>query len=335
VRSRERQVDGGHGLDVTVRCVSGAHHVVHVNLNTADAAAAAGLYTALGLAVGMRTSSEPVDGALYGVRGTRTHSDATFLYDDRGPRRASALELQEWHRPRVTGEPYDDLRTWGIQALGLAVPSLEGVADAVRTAGGTVVGERRGALLRSAPRTLWVRDRDCVLLELIEEHGVPSGRLHRLVISTDDIDAALGFYGALGFEQVAHERLSDASDVFPTAAANDVVDAYELRLPEDHTFFLLLLAWERPVVGACAYAEPWHRGLYRFALAVDDVRGEHERVAAAGVDVVTEPTDVPMAGTPVGALTVCFLSDPGGVAVELVERPRSAFAGSDRQSPVT
>ena len=310
-----------------MRTVTGAYRFLHANLNTPDVATAAELYTrGLGLAVVMQTNAAPLDGALYGRPGRTTHSDATFLYDDRGSRRAIGLELQQWYRPKVVGTPYDDVRIWGIQALGLALPSLDGAAEAMRAAGGSVVGERDGALLRSGPRTLWVRDRDGVLLELTEERGVPGGRLHRLIISVDDLDAALAFYGALGFEQVAHERIEDASDVFPTAAANDGVDAYELRLPDDHTFFLLLLAWDRPPIGVCAYTEPWHRGLYRFALAVDDVRAEHARLVAAGIDAVGEPTTVSMDGTAVGELTVCFFHDPGGIAVELAERPRSAFA---------
>lgn len=307
--------------------MTGAHRFLHVNLNTPDAARAAELYTqVLGLSVAMQTTAEPIDGALYGRPGVLTHSDATFLYDDRGPRRVTSLELQQWHRPKVVGEPYEDLRVWGLQALGLAVPSLDGVAGAVRAAGGTIVGERPGALLRSGPRTLWVRDHDGVLLELVEERGVPGGRLHRLVVSVDDIDAALGFYGALGFEQVAHEHIADASDVFPTAASGDVVDAYELRLPDDHAFFLLLLVWHRPVVGECAYLQPWHRGLYRFALAVDDVATEHARLVDAGLDAAGEPVVVPMPGTTVPPLSISFFHDPGGVAVELVERPRSAFS---------
>lgn len=307
--------------------MTGAYRFLHANLNTPKAAASALLYTeAIGLTVRMKTESKPIDGALYGTPGVLTHTDATFLYDDRGPRRIVGLELQEWYRPKVTGEVYADLRSWGNQALGFALPTLDGAADAVRAAGGAVVGERSGVLLRSGPRTLWVRDREGVLLELAEDGGVPSGRMHRLIVSVDDRDAALGFYGAIGFEQVAHEHISDASDVFPTAEAGDVVDAYEMRLSDDHGFSLLLLAWERKPLGVFAYAQPWHRGLYRCALAVEDVAAEHARLVAAGVEAVGEPTTVPMEGTAAGDLTVCFFHDPGGIAIELVERPRSAFA---------
>ncbi|HVU71366.1 MAG TPA: VOC family protein [Mycobacteriales bacterium] len=306
--------------------MSGARRFLHTNLNTADAAAASAFYRdAFGLRVVMQTRSDPVDGALYGTPGVDTHSDATFLYDDRGPRQAVGLELQEWYRPPVDGELYADVRTPGMQALGLAVPTLDGLEERVVAHGGRVVARLDSDLRGSGEPTMWIRDRDGVLVEVAEQGGIPGTRLQRLVVSTADVDAALRFYAAVGFGPAAQHRVDDAPAVMPTAPDGGGLDAHDLRLPDDPGFALLLLAWDEPAAGA-AYDRPWHRGLYRCALAVDDVRAEHARLVGAGFDRVDPPTTVPMAGTKVGDLTVCFLRDPFGVTVELVERPRAAFA---------
>ena len=59
-------------------------------------------------------------------------------------------------------------------------------------------------------------------------------------------------------------------------------------------------------------------GLFRMALAVDDVRAAYEGCADAVQ--IGEPEYVPLPGTPLGGLWVSFLRDLDGVTVELVER---------------
>jgi hypothetical protein len=67
------------------------------------------------------------------------------------------------------------------------------------------------------------------------------------------------------------------------------------------------------------------QGLYRMALAVEDVQAAHDAIVASGVvDDVPEPQFVPMPDTPTGGFTVMFLKGPDDAVVELVSRPRSA-----------
>jgi catechol 2,3-dioxygenase-like lactoylglutathione lyase family enzyme len=66
------------------------------------------------------------------------------------------------------------------------------------------------------------------------------------------------------------------------------------------------------------------QGLYRMALAVDDVRAAAGALAADGrCGKVPETVTIPMPDTPTGGFTVLFLADPDGAVVELAERPRS------------
>jgi catechol 2,3-dioxygenase-like lactoylglutathione lyase family enzyme len=305
-----------------------ARRFLHSNLNTRDAEAAVAFYGQLaGLRLVMRTTSEPTDGALFGMSGERTHSDAWFCYDDRGARAVVGLELQQWYDPPVEGAPYADPRTPGMQALGLVLPSLDGAGEQVVRLGGSVVGSGTGAVLApGSTRTLWVRDRDGVLVELVEQPALAApGRMHRLVISTRELDRTLSFYGDVGFAVSARARIPDAAAWMPTAPEGSSAEAVSLTLPDDPAFSVLLLAWDPPDPGGSAYARACNRGLYRCALATDDIALAYKRLVAQGWERIDEPRTAPLAGTPLGQVTVMFTRDPQGVTVELVERPRTAF----------
>ena len=53
-------------------------------------------------------------------------------------------------------------------------------------------------------------------------------------------------------------------------------------------------------------------GFLHFGFVVEDVAAAHERLTAAGVEFVMDPTTF-------GDLEVAFLTDPSGVRVELIE----------------
>lgn len=64
-----------------------------------------------------------------------------------------------------------------------------------------------------------------------------------------------------------------------------------------------------------------HRpGASHLALAVTDARGEHTRLAAAGVRFVSEPQAI-TAGANTGGFT-CYFLDPDDITLELVQPPR-------------
>jgi catechol 2,3-dioxygenase-like lactoylglutathione lyase family enzyme len=89
-------------------------------------------------------------------------------------------------------------------------------------------------------------------------------------------------------------------------------------------FELRLSTWPGTDRRGRAHHDANHRGLFRIALAVEDVRAAAAEAAAAGFDV-GEPTYIELPGTPLGGLWVAFLRDPDGVMVEFVERPASAI----------
>jgi catechol 2,3-dioxygenase-like lactoylglutathione lyase family enzyme len=153
-------------------------------------------------------------------------------------------------------------------------------------------------------------DPDGVPLEVIEAPPAPDDPpapafSHERLRSTD-LDRTVAWFGALGW----------------TVRARSGDDA-SLVLPEDPTF-----SREFTRVPAAAPGTPRSantQGLYRMALAVEDVAEAHACLVASGLlGEVAQPEFVPMPDTPTGGFTVLFLAGPDGAVVELVSRPRSA-----------
>ncbi|SHN16306.1 VOC family protein [Cryptosporangium aurantiacum] len=279
-----------------------AHAALHCNLNTVDLAAAEAFYTeALGLRARMRSISVSTDGTPMGL-GPDTASTTAFLWDHRGPRAAPALELVGWERPATVPA---ETAPRGFVAVGFRVNSLPAAGDRLRSAGAAVDEVPpvpvRGSL-RSALRTV---DPDGVTVEIVEvaDADDSTAALSHLRVYCTDLARATGWYEGIGFV------------VGATGAGTASV-----ALPEDPTFSLELT--EHPAAPQTDRAANT-QGLYRIALAVDDVRAAHA-VLAERTDGVPEPVFIPMPDIPTGGFTVLFLADPDGAVVELVERPRSA-----------
>jgi catechol 2,3-dioxygenase-like lactoylglutathione lyase family enzyme len=300
------------------------HSLLHANLNSASLEQAAAFYEqVLGLVVGMRTTPDPVDGAALGVEGQST-TLVWFFYDARGPRSAPAVELMGWIDPPVVGTAPLDPHHSGLAAIGYAVPSLA-AARARAVEGGYRIAGDADWPLRSGDRPLLrLRDFDGVVIEL-HEGDVASSQFTHLRLNVRDLDASVEWYGRIGF--LPADRYDDAK--LPAEAVGldggAVVSVASLRPAGDRSLSLELTAWSSPAVTGTPIAPAYHVGLYRIALAVDDAAAARAELAEVLPDV-PEPIWVPLPGTKLGGVTVLFLTDPDGVVVELVERPRRAMS---------
>ena len=113
-----------------------------------------------------------------------------------------------------------------------------------------------------------------------------------------DIDRSVAFYERLGFEERGRMNIGDeAINVFMGLPGDDP----RLELTYNH--------------GLDSY--DLGTGYNHIALSVDDLEGTLERLAAAGIDPEKPPyrpggrTEGPM---------ICFVRDPDGYRVELIER---------------
>lgn len=268
----------------------------------------------------MRTTDEYSSGAILGIE-RDVRSIGNFVYDRRGPRTSPAVEVQGWYDPTPVGTPSTDPYRIGVKALGIAVPSVEtAVADLVGR-GCTVVADGTSPI---DGRHATLLDPRQVTLDIVQDDslGADETQMHHLRINAKSLDESIPFYEMLGFEVIERSDLTDATFVGgPSEAAATYA---RLRLP-DEPFEVQLIEWTNPAGHGEHYAEPYHAGLFRAALGVDDTRASYEYLTSTGAVFDRPPMEVELSGTPVPDMWITFISDPNGIPYEFVQRPRKAF----------
>lgn len=270
-----------------------AHAVLHCNLNTYALATSEAFYTErFDLVSRMRQVSPDEDSRFMGL-GAHSSSSTVFLYDERGPRAAPALELVKWFEPDGAARVLDGQR--GLTALGLRTPELpEGWRESLRVRG----REQEVAVLT---------DPDGVRVEVVAvrppQDQPQTAALAYERIRCSDLAASLDWYAGIGWAVIAQGE-----------------GWASIALPEDPTFTIELDQGQGAPHGMDAATQ----GIYRMALASEDVRAAHTALVEAGMSGLQEPHWCPMSDVPTGGFAVLFLSDPDGVVMELVDRPRSS-----------
>jgi len=268
----------------------------------------------------MRTTDQYSSGAILGIdRDVR--SVGSFVYDQRGPRTSPAIEIQGWFDPAPVGQPSTDPFRIGIKSLGLSVPNIEAALDSLISAGCRVLSRSASVF---DTKVASVIDPNDVTLEIVEDEKLPitDTRMHHLRLTITDIETSLPFYENLGFVVLSRGAINDGAFLGITTPVEG--EFVRLRLP-DEPFELRLIQWMQPTANGKHYKEPFHRGIFRVALGVDDTRSAYEEMCSNGAIFDRPPMQVELSGTPVPDMWITFISDPDSIAYEFVQRPRSAF----------
>ena len=256
----------------------------------------------------MRSHGERVDGTQMGFPGD-VETDVCFVYDGRGPRISPAIEVQQWIEPPLVGHPYERPEEIGFHALGVTVADREATVDALVVLGSGVTETTPGSAVCEGEATT-LRDPNGIDLDVVEQPHLEATRLAHLRATCADLERSIDWYTTLGFAVAAQEHGATSSSA-------------RLQLP-DEPFALVLTQWHDSPSTGVPYESGNHRGLYRFAIAVDDTRAAYDALAERW-SLSSPPRLVTLGGTPVPDMWIAFLADPDGLVVELVERPRSAF----------
>jgi catechol 2,3-dioxygenase-like lactoylglutathione lyase family enzyme len=308
--------DRSTGRSRVSRGLVDVRRLLHVNYNCVDIDALERWYGELfALDPVMRTETEASDGTAFGLQMTNSHQ-AVFLYDQRGARRAPALELVRWRRPPTLGEPYRNPWDHGIQAVAFSSPDLDRAERRAR--------ELRGEVVRRSPELLLLRDPERLPVEVYPSENGRAEPLHLRVV-VHDLERSLAWWTKLGFQRSSVPPRVPARDLWQGDSEHAVRAEASVVAIDDPTFSIRFTAWSGPPPAGPSYGAPFHQGLYRMALAVDDASAAWKALRAEGL-AIQPPCTFPLPGTKLEqGLTILFVRDPDAILVELVERPRSHF----------
>lgn len=137
-------------------------------------------------------------------------------------------------------------------------------------------------------------------------------------VNCSDFDRSLEFYRLLGFEKLVDVPATNTAEVAAAVGMPPyTVKGALLTLRNAKTPLTIdLLEWRDPRDAEPPYPHLYHLGLARIALASDDLDADMARLAAHGVEFLSEPATVRMEGRPATRF-VCF-KDPDGSILELV-----------------
>ena len=131
------------------------------------------------------------------------------------------------------------------------------------------------------------------------QYGPAMSELIHTCYRIGDIDRSVAFYEALGFEEIGRMPIRDeAINVLMGLPG----DGPRLELTYNH--------------GVSSY-EPG-TGYNHIAVSVDDLDGALERLAEKGIEPEKPPYTVREGGS-----RLCFVRDPDGYRIELLEKPPS------------
>jgi catechol 2,3-dioxygenase-like lactoylglutathione lyase family enzyme len=303
-----------------------AHRLVHCCYNTDDAAGVlCFLREGLGLPVVVTGGVSTYDAGAFGDFGV-VRAQISLVFDECGPRVSAGLELHGCIDPPAHGSPHDSVGTPGIQALGLEVPDVNAALDRAIRHGACLLSDLSGSDLDrvlGVSGAVSIRDSQGVTFDLVgSELGAGPTRIRHLRLTCRDVDKSAEWYEAVGAIDRSQSSAYAGRDAHGGGGQLETATR-RLCFAGGHCE-LILGEWPNAPVGE-PYTGPSHRGLYRMALAVDDMSAAVSHVQHAGIALRQPPQFLTVQGTKVPPLLVAFFCDPDGVPVELIERDRSAF----------
>ena len=285
---------------------------LHCNYNCYDVDRLEQFYVAVfGLRVVMRSDSDGGEASPFGIYGLPAVSRASFVYDHRGGRRASSLELVQWIQPATIGSVYPEPWNRGIQSAAFSSADLHATTELAVSLGATVV--------RQSDEWLLLTDPEGISVEVLRADGPTEARYLRIVCS--NLETTTAWWKQIGFTESPLTTV-DGSEIWPGDDTHHITAERCLVATDDPTFGIVLTTWSGAVPIGPTYGMPYHQGLYRSAMAVDDIDAAFATLTEAGVSLQS-PYTFQLPGTKlVNGLKMMFIRDPDGILIEFVERPR-------------
>ena len=298
-------------------------HVIHVNANCSDVGRSKPYYESVAdLFARFHTYPEPQDGTAFGIDGG-LQWDAWIMANKQGIEGVPAVDLLEWKMPPPLGSPYSEISHLGMVRLCFAVTDID--AHYARL---TQEGVR--CVSTPVPCPLWpgegtrmfcVTDPDGIWLQFVQGNAA---QFQYVNVNCSNLQRSAEFYAeVLGFAIESRSRPGPVPGTGFGIDGDVEWDACFLKLPgqPSGTFRVNLVEWKRPRPIPSPYREANHLGLYRMAMAVDDIGSAYHELKRKGVECLSPPITLNMdrSDPPRTACFMLFL-DPDGTCLEFIEQ---------------
>jgi catechol 2,3-dioxygenase-like lactoylglutathione lyase family enzyme len=135
-----------------------------------------------------------------------------------------------------------------------------------------------------------------------------------------DLDRSIAFYEALLGVPLLMRKTWDVPYVGDIVGYPDVVmEGAFFRLPGG--VVLELLEYRAPYTSAGVDMESYNAGNAHLCLVTDDMAADYARMRAAGYDGFRSPDPIVIPWGPYRGGRACYLRDPDGISIELLEEP--------------
>ena len=297
----------------------------HVNVNCSDLERSLVFYRDLvGLRPTMRTRPErPQPGGVFGLE--EAQWDAWIMAGDDAPD-GVVLDLLEWTVPPPAGSPPPSVTQLGFNRLCILTDDLAGLHQRLSEAGYDVWSPPDwvdlGAEGMAAPELFLCSDPDGTAVQFVQADNT---RLAHVNVNCSDLERSRHFYcDVLGLNPLIRSCPPEPQPGARMRIDGDAAwDAWFIgpSAPTPSGFILDLVEWTQPLPTGPGRRRANELGIFRLALATEDIHRDYAALSDAGVQCSAPPTAVSMnPGHPSDIkVNALFFEDPDGTCIELVE----------------
>lgn len=291
-------------------------NIIHINVNCTDIAASKRFFeTVVGLTAANHLKAEPQAGEGMGLNGPAQWDG--YAMQDAGGWSGTMVDLLQWRIPPTEVQSANGINRLGYTWLTVDVPDVAAVIERARQWTLPVLTVRESA-------ACWLRNPDGLPIEMRQAVG-QQVHLAYVTVNCRDLVRTRAWYGDLfGFQALGDVQTLTLPATLAGAAAPVTVQAQRMGLPDrKHGFGIRLM--QRPDSQALLppLAKANAQGIYRMALAVEDISVSYLQLRDMGADCPLPPCWVHLGPeSPVEAVWALFFRDPDGTCVELIQTPQ-------------
>ncbi|MFN8624421.1 MAG: VOC family protein [Candidatus Binatia bacterium] len=289
--------------------------IVHINANCIDIAAARRFFEdVIGLTAANHLKAAPQSGAGMGLSG-EAQWDGYAMQDANGWA-GTMLDLLQWTLPPTELSPGAAIDRLGYSWAAIDVPDVAATIEHGRQWPLPIITD-------SASDTGWLQTPDGLPIE-IRPGTCRQTSLAYVAINCRDLARTRAWYTTtLGFQTVdeVHTRTLPAALAGSPAPLTVQVQGMTFT-GRAHSFGIQLVQRTDTCTPRPPRTKANAHGLFRLAVAVEDVASSYRRLQALGADCPLEPCWLQLGPeAPVEGVWALFFRDPDGTCVELIQTP--------------